>query len=316
MSKQDDIQFCQIAIQAGMVTQEQAKKCLAFAQKVENEGKTRPRIGSVFVKANMLSQAQVSQIKAAVAKRNGARPGAGKSVKKSRGRGGPQARGRGRGRGRARQAQDEDSGRRRPAAGGRRKVSKEMAWLYIGSGIGVIVLLVVMVFMILNASKQADEADKSNKELAKSNLPENNLEGDILEGAGDATAKGNGGRPQEVSKDSDTYKDFAGDKTTALTDAKQNFRDEQYAKALNVLTNFLSKNESNFKNWPDEKEAVTKAIEDLKSKFDQEIKNTLEDNADKPKDEQLKALERMKDLAKGATEFEEKVDAEIKKITG
>ena len=71
MSQKQDLLFCKIAISNGRVTQDQAKKCLAIANKRELETGSRPTIGSVFSKYNLLRKQEVQAVYEAIAKRTG-----------------------------------------------------------------------------------------------------------------------------------------------------------------------------------------------------------------------------------------------------
>ena len=71
MSRDADILFCKIAITAGMVSQEQAQKVLAFLDRREREAGRRPLVGAVFAKHQLLSPQQVQKVNAAVTKRRG-----------------------------------------------------------------------------------------------------------------------------------------------------------------------------------------------------------------------------------------------------
>src|SRR5262245_42161963 len=69
MSREQDLLFCKIAITSGKVTQQDAQKCLALASRFEAEGKRRPQVGAIFLKHNLLSDADVQRIYGAVQKR-------------------------------------------------------------------------------------------------------------------------------------------------------------------------------------------------------------------------------------------------------
>ena len=80
MSQQEDLLFCKIAIQSGLVGQEDARRCLSFSQKLESQGKPRPRIGAVFFKAKILSQQDIQRIYQTVQKHS---PASSVAVKES-----------------------------------------------------------------------------------------------------------------------------------------------------------------------------------------------------------------------------------------
>ena len=71
MSQKQDLLFCKIAIANGRVTEDQAKKCLAIANKRELETGRRPTIGSVFSKYNLMRKPEVAAVYEAIAKRTG-----------------------------------------------------------------------------------------------------------------------------------------------------------------------------------------------------------------------------------------------------
>ena len=71
MSQKQDLLFCKIAIANGRVSEDQAKKCLAIANKREQETGRRPTIGSVFSKYNLMGKQEVKFVYEAVQKRTG-----------------------------------------------------------------------------------------------------------------------------------------------------------------------------------------------------------------------------------------------------
>jgi len=71
MSQKQDLLFCKIAIANGRVSEDQAKKCLAIANKREQETGRRPSIGSVFSKYNLMGKQEVKFVYEAVQKRTG-----------------------------------------------------------------------------------------------------------------------------------------------------------------------------------------------------------------------------------------------------
>src|SRR5262245_29720952 len=76
MSREEDVLFCKIAITAKKITQEDAQKCLALANRFEAEGKPRPQVGDLFLTKNLLSDDDVLRIYGAVQKRLVAQGGA------------------------------------------------------------------------------------------------------------------------------------------------------------------------------------------------------------------------------------------------
>jgi hypothetical protein len=129
MSQKQDLLFCKIAIANGRVSEDQAKKCLAIANKREQETGRRPTIGSVFSKYNLMGKQEVKFVYEAVYKRTGMQaPMAGAP-----------AAGGGRG-GRVRKPSFSDDARPR-------RVDPNALWLGVAFGViflGIVVTLVVM----------------------------------------------------------------------------------------------------------------------------------------------------------------------------
>jgi hypothetical protein len=136
MSRQQDLLFCKIAVANGMVSEANAKKCLAIVNKREQDSGRRPQIGAVFSKYNILHRQQVQMVYEAVNKRmGGTAPPAGKLPAASRG--------------------DRRPTRTKRGFGGReerevkRKVDPTTLWVGVAFGVvflGVIIALVVMFF--------------------------------------------------------------------------------------------------------------------------------------------------------------------------
>lgn len=143
MSQQEDLLFCKIAIQSGLVTEEGARKCLAYSQKMEAAGKPRPRIGGVFVTANLLSRHDTTRVYQAVQKRAGSRSVAAAEKKPRGGR-------------RARAARHEPEPRRARRAP-RPQMDPRMMWLGIGSAVVLLGAVMVMTIMVMNAGKAENE---------------------------------------------------------------------------------------------------------------------------------------------------------------
>jgi hypothetical protein len=129
MSQKQDLLFCKIAIANGRVSEDQAKKCLAIANKREQETGRRPTIGSVFSKYNLMGKQEVKFVYEAVYKRTGMPvPMAGAP-----------AAGGGRG-GKTRKPSFADEARQR-------RVDPNVLWLGVAFGViflGIVVALVVM----------------------------------------------------------------------------------------------------------------------------------------------------------------------------
>ncbi len=129
MSQKQDLLFCKIAIANGRVSEDQAKKCLAIANKREQETGRRPSIGSVFSKYNLMGKQEVKFVYEAVQKRTGMPvPMAGAP-----------AAGGGRG-GKVRKPSFADEARQR-------RVDPNVLWLGVAFGViflGIVVALVIM----------------------------------------------------------------------------------------------------------------------------------------------------------------------------
>lgn len=148
MGRQEDILFCKIAISTGLVSPENAQKCLAICDKREKEGGRRPAVGPVMAKHNLISQEDVRRITQAVNKRLGRteQPVRGGRAKgKAKGKGGGGAR----------------RGRRGDVAPAR-KVDPSTLWMGIGMGVVFIGVILTIVFLYMsNAAKH--EARKSGQ---------------------------------------------------------------------------------------------------------------------------------------------------------
>ena len=55
MSRETDVLFCKIAINAGLVSAENAQQVIAFCNKREQDTGRRPLVGTVFVKNQLLT---------------------------------------------------------------------------------------------------------------------------------------------------------------------------------------------------------------------------------------------------------------------
>ena len=129
MSQKQDLLFCKIAIANGRVSEDQAKKCLAIANKREQETGRRPTIGSVFSKYNLLCKQEVKFVYEAVQKRTGMQVPMAGAPTAGGGKGG-----------RVRKPSFADEGRQR-------RVDPNVLWLGVAFGViflGIVVALVVM----------------------------------------------------------------------------------------------------------------------------------------------------------------------------
>lgn len=129
MSQKQDLLFCKIAIANGRVSEDQAKKCLAIANKREQETGRRPTIGSVFSKYNLMGKQEVKFVYEAVQKRTGMPVPMAGAPTAGGGRGG-----------KVRKPSFADEGRQR-------RVDPNVLWLGVAFGViflGIVVALVVM----------------------------------------------------------------------------------------------------------------------------------------------------------------------------
>mgnify|MGYP001235529587 CR=1 FL=1 len=142
MSQKQDLLFCKIAIANGRVSEDQAKKCLAIANKREQETGRRPTIGSIFSKYNLMGKQEVKFVYEAVYKRTGMPvPTAGAP-----------AAGGGRG-GRTRKPSFADETRQR-------RVDPNVLWLGVAFGViflGIVIALVVMFVTHSGPDKPGEE---------------------------------------------------------------------------------------------------------------------------------------------------------------
>lgn len=172
MARKQDLLFCKIAIAHGMVTQTQAQKVLAHIEKRERESGKRPRIGTVFAKADLIDGDQVRTIYEAINKRMG---GGGSRVAAPAGRRSSARRSR-----RARESV-------RPA---RREIDPQTLWTGIGFGIVFLVVIGIIVFLFIRQNSRPDPSLAESSASEASTTP-----------ASQATSKpatsGSGGQPPE-----------------------------------------------------------------------------------------------------------------------
>ncbi len=145
MSQKQDLLFCKIAISNGRVTQDQAKKCLAIANKRELETGRRPSIGSVFSKYNLMRKQEVNAIYEAIAKRTGIAPPSAGAPAAGGGRASPQSASRG---GKPSFADD------RP-----RRVDPNTLWLGVAFGVIFLGIVIGLVWMFVSHTVE-DPAEK------------------------------------------------------------------------------------------------------------------------------------------------------------
>ena len=179
MSQKQDLLFCKIAISNGRVTQDQAKKCLAIANKRELETGRRPSIGSVFSKYNLMRKQEVNAIYEAIAKRTGIAPPSAGAPAAGAGKGGSQLAARG-----SKPSFADD----RP-----RRVDPNTLWLGVAFGVIFLGIVVGLVWMFVSHQVE-DPAEK--KKTAKTGGPGTEATAGATPGAQDpagAGATGSGG---------------------------------------------------------------------------------------------------------------------------
>jgi hypothetical protein len=144
MGRQDDMLFCKIAVTNGLVTEEQAQKCLALCNRREQEGKRRPLVGAVFTKYDILKHQEVQRVYEAVNKRLGrtARPRQVGEVRPARGG-----------------AKERAAGPARRGLGGRadrrpRRVDPKTLAMGVGFGVVFIGVIVAMVVIFMTSGQQ------------------------------------------------------------------------------------------------------------------------------------------------------------------
>ncbi len=179
MSQKQDLLFCKIAISNGRVTQDQAKKCLAIANKREVETGRRPSIGSVFSKYNLMRKQEVNAIYEAIAKRTGiAPPSVGAPAAGGGGRAPSQLASRG---GKPSFADD------RP-----RRVDPNTLWLGVAFGVIFLGIVVGLVWMFVSHQGEDPEEKKTAKTGAAATAGANPGVQDPAAGAGATGAAGTG----------------------------------------------------------------------------------------------------------------------------
>lgn len=176
MSQKQDLLFCKIAIANSRVTQDQAKKCLAIANKRELETGRRPSIGSVFSKYNLMRKQEVNAIYEAIAKRTGIAPPTAGAAASSGGKGGSQLTSRG----------------RKPSFADERPRRVDPNTLWLGIAFGVIFLGIVVGLIIMFVSHQATDPNKK-KDTAKAGGAAATATGEGAGGIGNPVAPAGGG---------------------------------------------------------------------------------------------------------------------------
>ena len=232
MSQQEDILFCNIAIQGGMVAAEDAKRCLAYANKVEASGKARPRIGSVFMKAKILSQQNVQRIYQAIEKRG---------ISSAESSAAQATAGRPRGRG---ARQEPRRVERRPRA----RVDPRTLTIGIISLVALVAASMAMGIMVIRQRAPGDEVTtpSNHPQAGGSNTSTPaELKDDLLGGGTEAPASD----PEKPAND-ETREHFRVVHLVAIQDARRD-RGENYANALNRLANFKEQRAEYYELFPD-----------------------------------------------------------------
>ncbi|MBI4585957.1 MAG: hypothetical protein HY717_18255 [Planctomycetes bacterium] len=149
MKTPEDLLFCKIAIQSGLLTEEGAKRGLALASKLEAEGKPRPKIGALLVKINLLSPQNAQRIYGAIQKRLAAQGAPAAPARRTAGAkaGGGEA-------GlaaRTGRLHGEDRAARRKA------IDPTTLWLGIGSGVVFVIAVIIMLVLVLNDARRREQ---------------------------------------------------------------------------------------------------------------------------------------------------------------
>lgn len=209
--------FCKIAVANGMVTEEQAKKCLAIANKREQETGRRPQVGAIFSKYNLLRRQDVQMVYDAVNKRLAA-SGGGASGRIGVVKGAANARaGAIPATARGREAAVRPRGRRGYGYAGReerevaRKVDPTTLWVGIAFGVifvGIVIGIVVMFFSAgMRRAQETGTTDVAGKteaspgstaKVATTGASGSSGGGATGAGAGGAAASGTGAQPGET----------------------------------------------------------------------------------------------------------------------
>ena len=243
MSRQQDILFCKIAIQSGLVSQDNAQKCLALADRREKESNRRPMIGALFTKHNLLTTADVQRLNGAVAKRLGGDVVAPPAPPRSGGRGSDQRNGGGRARG--------PGGRGGRAPRPRRATKIDQRTLFMGLGTGAVFVAVIVTIIILfvrgggkkpGATESAAAAGMSNSNTSSSSTTPEDA------GASDPSvdeARAEAERIQAAREQVDAG--FAREHSAELKRINYVFRIDGNAELAETgLANFLEKNKLNY----------------------------------------------------------------------
>ncbi|MCZ6795908.1 MAG: hypothetical protein O7J95_20050 [Planctomycetota bacterium] len=164
-AQEQDLLFCKIAISTGLVSEEQAQKCLAFCERRQREGGRRPMVGAILSKYKILRAEEVQRVYSAVSKRLGT---SNSVAHLSSGSGGRSARG---------TASRRRGGRSRTRApGGRihggtaaaaRRVDPNTLWMGIGFGV-VFIGVIVAILVVLIYSSGTPPGDGRGEEMAQS----------------------------------------------------------------------------------------------------------------------------------------------------
>jgi hypothetical protein len=154
MAREEDILFCKIAVSNGLVTEENAQKCLAMCDRQQREGGRRPPVGAVLAKHGLLRQEDVRRLNEAVAKRLGQPVSAGVPPARS-------ARG-GRGRGERDDRPERGRGRGRRSGGGApRQIDKATLWKGIAGGVAFLAIFGTTVVLLIRESRGKSTPEES-----------------------------------------------------------------------------------------------------------------------------------------------------------
>lgn len=290
MSKQEDRDFCKIAIQAGGVSEEDAKRCLAYANKVEASGQPRPRVGSVFVKAKLLGQQDAQRIYAALRKRQGQVATAPR----------PNTRRTARGESRGAGARE----RRLPASSGKQRVSPNGMMLSVGSLVGLVIMVGIMVVLIIKSGAEPE--------------PPKSVATDTSAAKEKAEKEAEAPEVAKMSVNPEVLQRLQNDLRQAVRDAQSLVRDDRYGMALNHLKTFDSRHDTYLSKDPYEElrrnlsQEIGKIEERIGEEFDATVAEAREHVENGEPDKGVHLLERLRDLVDDETAS--KLNEELEKL--
>jgi hypothetical protein len=304
MSQQEDVLFCKIALQSGLVSQEDARRCLSYADKLEASGKPRPRIGSVFLKANLLTQPNVQRLYQAVHKR-----AASQSIVLRE----PAARAkRGARRGAKAEAAYERESEHAPR---RRAMNPQIVALGIGSGVVLLVAIIVMFVMVLKSTDRGQTARGAAPDL-KTNSSVSTAQDLRKSLGGGAPAAGAAAKsPSDAAANSETRRNFEAEHQNALRHARQ-ARADGFLEPLQYLQRFKSNKAKEYGLFQDLASQLDEEIRlldgDMVKEVDGAIQKAAEISSQGQKDDAKRMLEFIRDKVDDAQKA--RIDAKLREV--